>query len=118
MSTRKNEQDQRVWSDDFIRQYNNMDTNIQFKTLIKGLQSVGFKRSSSTRYDPISEMVDLYLHNEINVRLYLVRLDDEFIICYRVGIYEIDTDTDATTIFKLNENTIWSKIRSSWVSRQ
>ena len=117
MSTRKNEQDQRVWTDEFISQYNNMDAKSQFKNLTEGLIDVGFIKNSSTRYDPISEMIDLLLHNEINVRLYLVKIDDEYIICYRVGVNHIESDTDATTIFNLNENTIWSKIRSSWALR-
>jgi len=49
------------------------------------------------------------------VRLYLVELNRDLVICYRVGLKgQMDND-DTDTIFRLDLDTIWSEIRKIWV---
>ena len=48
------------------------------------------------------------------VRLYLVELNRDLVICYRVGLKgQMDND-DTDTIFRLGLDTIWGDIRRVW----
>jgi hypothetical protein len=52
------------------------------------------------------------------VRLYLVELSGDHVICYRVGIKGKMESEDTDTIFQLGLNTIWEDIRRVWVRDQ
>ena len=84
--------------------------------LVRGLEEAGFIKHDYTSYSPLSKVTDLHL-SEVIVRLYLVDLSSDLVICYRVGLKgQMDND-DTNTIFRLGLDTIWSDIRKVWCGR-
>ena len=82
-------------------------------SLVFGLSEAGFVKQDYTSYSPLSKVTDLQLDGVV-VRLYLVELNNDTVICYRVGL-EGRMDNDETdTIFRLSLDTIWVDIRRVW----
>jgi hypothetical protein len=114
MSITEKKNGRRVWSDSFISEYKILSSEDRYLNLILGLSEAGFVKQDYTSYSPLSRVTDMHLEG-IVVRLYLVELNNELVICYRVGIEgQMDND-DTDTIFRLNFDTIWDDIRRSWV---
>jgi hypothetical protein len=113
MSITEKLHDRRVWSKDFIRLYETLSVEDRYLNLVLGLSEAGFVKQSYSSYSPLSRVTDMLLDNVV-VRLYLVELDNEQVICYRVGLQDhFDTD-DTDTIFTLSLDMIWDDIRRVW----
>lgn len=115
MSITEKKNDRRVWSEGFILAYGEMAVEDRYQSLILGLSEVGFVKQDYTSYSPLSKVTDLLLDGVV-VRLYLVELNSDTVICYRVGLEGRMDNDDTDTIFRLSLDTIWEDIRKAWVS--
>lgn len=114
MSITEKINDKRVWSVDFINAYDNLEIEDRYASLIEGLGEAGFIKQDYTSYSPLSKVTDLLL-DVVVVRLYLVELNNDTVICFRVGIEGRMENDDTDTIFRLGLDTIWEDIRRVWV---
>lgn len=113
MSITEKINDRRVWSEGFVMGYDKLTIGDRYQSLILGLGEAGFVKQDYTSYSPLSKVTDLQLDG-VFVRLYLVELNRDTVICYRVGL-EGRTDGEETeTIFRLGLDTIWGDIRRVW----
>ena len=115
--TVKNEHNKRVWDKDFLVHFRHLTIEDKYINLISGLFEAGFREEDSKSYSPLSRVVDMVLEDLV-VRLYLVELSGDHVICYRVGIKGKMESEDTDTIFQLGLNTIWEDIRRVWVRGQ
>lgn len=115
MSLTEKINDRRVWSESFILAFDELKIEDRYMSLILGLSEAGFVKQDCTSYSPLSKVTDLHLECVI-VRLYLVELHNDTVICYRVGLKGNMDHKDTDTIFRINLNTIWEDIRRVWVS--
>lgn len=114
MSITEKKNDRRVWSEGFILAYDQLTIEDRYQSLILGLNEAGFVKQDYTSYSPLSRVTDLELEGII-VRLYLVELNNDTVICYRVGSKgRMDSD-DTDTLFRLGLDTLWVDIRRVWV---
>ena len=81
--------------------------------LVLGLEEAGFKKVDYVPTTPLNRVTDLML-DSVQVRLYLVELDKDHVICYRVGLVGNFDGEDTDTIFELSLNMIWDDIRRFW----
>ena len=115
MSITEKKSDRRVWSEGFILAYDGLTIEDRYMSLILGLNEAGFVKQDYTSYSPLSKVTDLQLDGVI-VRLYLVELNNDTVICYRVGLEGRMDNDDTDTIFRLGLDTIWVDIRRVWIS--
>lgn len=116
MSITEKINEKRVWSKTFVLSYDLLPIEDRYTSLVLGLEEAGFIKHDYTSYSPLSKVTDLHL-SEVIVRLYLVDLSSDLVICYRVGLKgQMDND-DTNTIFRLGLDTIWSDIRKVWCGR-
>ena len=114
MSITEKINDRRVWSKGFIEAYDQLAIEDRYTSLILGLSEAGFVKQDYTSYSPLSKVTDLKLERVI-VRLYLVELNSDTVICYRVGLEGRMDNNDTDTIFRLGLDTLWADIRRVWV---
>jgi len=114
MSITEKINDRRVWSEEFIMSYDELTIEDRYLSLIMGLNEAGFVKQDYTSYSPLSKVTDLQLDSVV-VRLYLVELNNDTVICYRVGLAGRMDNDDTDTIFRLGLDTIWGDIRRVWV---
>jgi hypothetical protein len=115
MSITEKNNDRRVWSESFILAYDGLSIEDRYQSLVLGLSEAGFIKQDYTSYSPLSKVTDLQLDGII-VRLYLVELNNDTVICYRVGLKGQMDNNDTDTIFRLGLDTIWVEIRRVWIS--
>ena len=114
MSITEKINEKRVWSHNFLLEFDLLSIEDRYTSLVLGLEESGFIKQDYTSYSPLSKVTDLHLDGVV-VRLYLVELNRDLVICYRVGLKgQMDND-DTDTIFRLDLDTIWSEIRKIWV---
>lgn len=113
MSITEKINDRRVWSEDFVKSYDGLCVEERYKSLVLGLEESGFIRQNYTSSSPLSRVSDLHLEGVV-VRLYLVELNKDDVICYRVGLEDQMDNDDTDTIFRLSLDTIWENIREVW----
>ena len=111
--TVKNEENKRVWSEDFLREFRSLRIEDKYTSLISGLVEAGFTQGNLSSYTPLSRVVDMELEGVV-VRLYLVELNNDHVICYRVGRKGEMGVEDTDTIFTLGLHTLWEDIRRVW----
>jgi hypothetical protein len=104
----------RIWSEEFINSFDSMSVEDRYTALISGLEESGFVLESMQSLAPISNLTDLCLGGHVVVRLYLVELGGDYVICYRVGVKGGLDEEDTDTIFKLSLHLIWEDIRRVW----
>jgi hypothetical protein len=114
MSITEKINDRRVWSESFVMVYDKQTVEDRYLSLILGLGEAGFVKQDLTSYSPLSKVTDLQLDG-IFVRLYLVELNSDTVICYRVGLEGRMDNNDTETIFRLGLDTIWGDVRRLWV---
>lgn len=112
--TEKNDLNKRVWTQAFLDVFSGLGVEERFRLLVLGLCESGFTRSKSRSVSPLSQVVDLVLENVLVVRLYLVELNNDHVICYRVSLINHLDHDDTDTIFELGLDTIWDDIRRVW----
>lgn len=115
--TEKNDLNKRVWTESFLDIFGGSGVVERFRLLVLGLCESGFVESSSRSISPLSRVVDLVLDDVLVVRLYLVELNNDHVICYRVSLVDNLDHDDTDTIFELGLNTIWEDIRRVWRHR-
>ena len=114
MSITEKINDKRVWSMGFVETYDGLTVEERYKKLLLGLEEAGFIKQDYTSYSPLSKVTDMLLDCVI-VRLYLVELNNDTVICYRVGLEGRMDNNDTDTIFRLGLDTIWVDIRRVWL---
>ena len=113
MSITEKINEKRVWSHNFLLEFDLLSIEDRYTSLVLGLEESGFIKQDYTSYSPLSKVTDLHLDGVV-VRLYLVELNRDLVICYRVGLKgQMDND-DTDTIFRLGLDTIWGDIRRVW----
>lgn len=112
--TDRDKSNRRIWSEDFIKSFDQMSVEDRYTSLISGLVESGFVFEGMQSLAPINSLTDLCLGDHVVVRLYLVELGGDSVICYRVGVKGSLVNEDTDTIFKLGLNTIWEEIRRAW----
>lgn len=117
MSITELKNNRRVWSEDFINSYKELSIDKRYARLVKGLCESGFKRYEHSPSTPLNRVTDLRL-DKVVVRLYLVDLNGDHVICYRVGLEDTFDNEDTDTIFHLGLDTIWEEIRRFWFRSQ
>lgn len=105
----------RIWSEEFINSFDTMSVEDRYTSLISGLVESGFVFEGMQSLAPINSLTDLCLGGYILMRLYLVELGGDRVICYRVGVKGSLDNEDTDTVFKLGLNTIWEDIRRVWL---
>lgn len=113
MSITEKKNNRRVWSRDFLDRYNKISVEDRYMHLVVGLEEAGFEKLEYMPSSPLNRVSDLKLANVI-VRLYLVELNNDQVICYRVGLEGQFDNEDTDTIFSLGLDTIWEDIRRYW----
>ena len=114
MSITEKINEKRVWSHNFLLEFDLLSIEDRYTSLVLGLEESGFIKKDYTSYSPLSKVTDLQLEGVV-VRLYLVDLNKDTVICYRVGLVNRMDNDDTDTIFRLDLDTIWSEIRKIWV---
>lgn len=117
MSITELKNEKRVWSEGFVDSYKSLSVDQRYGSLVNGLCESGFKKFDHSPSTPLNRVTDLKLDRVI-VRLYLVELNEEHVICYRVGLEESFDSEDTDTIFQLGLDTIWEEIRRYWYLTQ
>lgn len=113
--TDRDKSNRRVWSEEFIKSFDVMSVEDRYTSLISGLVESGFVFEGMQSLAPINSLTDLCLEGHVLVRLYLVELGADRVICYRVGVKGSMVNEDTDTVFKLNLDTIWEDIRRVWL---
>tara|TARA_B100000900_G_C20522510_1_gene692817 strand:- start:565 stop:930 length:366 start_codon:yes stop_codon:yes gene_type:complete len=113
MSITSKENGRRIWSKKFLELYSGLNIEERYKYLVMGLEEAGFKKVEYIPTTPLNRVTDLKLES-VQVRLYLVELNKDHVICYRVGLIDYFDHEDTDTIFELSLNMIWDDIRRSW----
>ena len=113
MSITEKTNNRRVWSKDFITRYSSLSIEDRYVSLVLGLVEAGFEKLEYVPSSPLNRVSDLKLDGVV-VRLYLVELNSDQVICYRVGLEEHFDNEDTDTIFTLGLDTIWEDIRRYW----
>ena len=116
--TEKSDLNKRIWSRAFLDEFPTLSVEERFNKLVLGLVESGFAVNKTRTISPLSQVVDLVLEDDIVVRLYLVDLNDDHVICYRVSLLDEIDHEDTDTIFRLGLNTIWDDIRRLWAQRK
>jgi hypothetical protein len=83
MRSEKNENGKRIWKETFLNSFRTLDIPSRYKELLGGLEESGFRSSGIHSISAINEMTDMILGCVV-VRVYLVDLSKESVICYRV----------------------------------
>tara|TARA_B100001287_G_C22571186_1_gene476313 strand:+ start:517 stop:873 length:357 start_codon:yes stop_codon:yes gene_type:complete len=113
MSITEKRNNRRVWSEDFLSRYDDISVEDRYLSLVLGLVESGFEKMDYVPSSPLNRVSDLKLDGVI-VRLYLVELNSDQVICYRVGLEGQFENEDTDTIFSLGLDTIWEDIRRYW----
>jgi len=113
MSITVKEDGRRIWSKTFLKVYKDLSVEGRYKYLVLGLEEAGFEKVDYVPTTPLNRVTDLKL-DSIQVRLYLVELNEDHVICYRVGLTDSFDGEDTDTIFELSLNMIWDDIRRLW----
>lgn len=113
MSITEKINNRRVWSSDFLSRYNDLSVEDRYMNLVLGLVESGFEKMDYVPSTPLNRVSDLKLDGVV-VRLYLVELNNDQVICYRVGLESHFESEDTDTIFSLGLDTIWEDIRRYW----
>ena len=113
MSITEKINEKRVWSHNFLLEFDLLSIEDRYTSLVLGLEESGFIKKDYTSYSPLSKVTDLQLEGVV-VRLYLVDLNNDTVICYRVGLVNRMDNDDTDTIFRLGLDTIWWDIRRVW----
>ena len=113
MSITEKKKSLRVWSKRFLSTYSSMSIEDRYLNLVLGLSESGFIKRDYLSPSPLSRVTDMVLEGVL-VRLYLVELDEDSVICYRVGLEGSLEDEETETIFKLGSDMIWEDIRRVW----
>lgn len=113
MSITAKENGRRIWSKTFLEIYSGLSIEDRYKYLVLGLEEAGFEKVDYIPTTPLNRVTDLKLEF-VQVRLYLVELNKDHVICYRVGLVDSFDSEDTDTIFELSLNMIWDDIRKFW----
>lgn len=106
----------RVWTEEAIESYRQATPFGRYLVIIEGLKEANCKclNHQHSNIHPLEQISTYDLGGELVILLYLIRVNEELEVCFKVGRSESLEDLTVEVLITLSESFLWESLRESW----